>query len=256
MNIFVRSFVFLAFASSVAVASTSNCPTNTTTTISNATIQASPAGCEQVDLQFNLLSPVISTITGDTASHSSHPSDSNVTVTGTGVALGIAANAQALIFGQNGGFSASDTSTGIGQTWTYAFDFGATDLIAGHSITGTYLAFNNLVFHGATTAFSYLEFVCTGTNTFSNGCSGDFFNGTVNSSNTTFHSTLALPTNAAGVKLEIIINLPSTGSGFSFSSFQFGFDEGSSTPEPATWGLIAAGILFMRAFGRGRKKTA
>lgn len=245
MKVLGPSLFLAVIAATAALADNSSCP-STPTAISNATIQASPAGCTQVDMQFSLMAPVVSELADFTQS-SSDPSDSNVLIVGTGVAGGTGSASQGLIFSQSGGFYGDDTSasgynnTG-NETWNYEFEFSVTDTAPGEFLTGIYIAANDLTRSGTV---SDLQFVVTVINAayipaFS-------ASGSVN-------DAFANPVTSTMVYLDLYVNYTGAPSSFTLGSFELGFDEGPA-PEPSTFMLIAT-ALAMIGWARRRALTA
>jgi hypothetical protein len=235
-------FVLAAIISSgVSLANTANCPTSPTA-ISNAAIQTAPAGCTQVDLAFNLTSPVVST-GGDLTQSSSDPSDSSVTIQGTGVAGGTGATAQGLIFSQNAGFYGIDSSVsgyqGTGnETWAYIFDFAVSETAPNEELTGVFFALNNLVFTGS--KISPLVLIL--------GAGNDVHVEEISSSGT-LDFAFPAPVFSSTVHVEMYTNYTGP-SQFTLGSFEVGFDEASATPEPSSFlltSIAAAGIAAIAA---------
>jgi len=253
-----RILLVCAIAPVAAFANSSSCPTGNTTTISNATIQAAPAGCQQVDMLFNLTSTVISQF-ADLMNVSSLPSDSNVDVTGTGVAGGTGANAQGLIYSQTGGIVFKDTGSG-NETIDYTWHFGVADQAANEVISAIDLTYNNLAISGSDIVQAFL-FECPGATEFS-GCNSSpgtqlFQNNTGGSPNT-FHDVLTTPAASLGLSFQWIINFTGHDS-VTLNSIQFGFETQSTVPEPSTFVLIACALLAiylrLRALARAGAMT-
>jgi len=238
MRIFLLTFVSCLPWASLALADTSNCPTNNTTPISNATIQASPAGCLQVDLQFNLTSPVWTEF-ANTTNSTSNPMDSNVFVTGLGVADGQGANAQGIRMSQTSGFFFDDTSSG-NETATYFLKLGVADQAAFDEITSFNLTFNN--FDNTSKEIPVaITLWCSGTTSESScpGGSGVFINDT--NVATSFTNTFTSPATSFGLSIEIQTNYDGHDS-VSFSSLDIQFNTQSTVPEPGALSLSLFGL--------------
>jgi hypothetical protein len=233
---------------------TASCPTNNTTTISNATIQASPAGCTQVDLQFNLTSTVWN-IFANSMNSSSNPMDSTVHVTGTGIADGTGANSQGIIFSQSSGFFFNDTSSS-GETATFFLKFGAADLAPNDVITAVDISFTNYN-DKSVDQMALLYFACPNTTVFAS-CPGssDFFEDFPTNSLTSFHNTLSAPATSLGLNIEIQTDYAGHDS-LSFSTLTVAFETQSTVPEPTTLGLSLFGLAaIVWASSRSRAVTA
>jgi hypothetical protein len=222
-----------------AFGNTASCPTNNTTTISNATIQASPAGCTQVDLQFNLASTVWQ-IFDNSTNPTSNPMDSTVHVTGTGIADGTGANSQGIIFSQSSGFFFDDTSSS-GETATFFLVFGTADLAPNDVITAVDISFTNYD-DKSVDQMALLYFACPNTTVFAS-CPGssDFFEDFPTNSLTSFHNTLSAPATSLGLHIEIQTNYEGHDS-LSFSTLTVAFETQSTVPEPTSLGLSLFGL--------------
>lgn len=227
--------------------------------INDPTMQAgSPPGCTQVDMQFSLIEQVMN-LTIDTADASSAPADSTVAVIGAGGAFGTGASSQMLQFYQIGqNFQATD-NTGIGgQQFAFTATFGVTDINAFSSITGVYLAMNNMTLQNQATLNGITETVCTGTTTFA-GCSPV----------TTIDPTFFLNSHGGGdyandvaiagaqlaaIQFSLDVELSQNGDSFGLPGFFLGFDETLvGAPEPSTFVLLGtslAGLAYLRARGK------
>jgi hypothetical protein len=241
-----RIFLLLLFAAAANLGATNVACPSTATAINDPTLQGgSPAGCTQIDMQFNLIEPVVAQVI-DTSDASSAPGDANTYITGVGVAGGTGANSQGLEFSQLGvAFSGGDVdNVSFAEEWNYTFTIGVTD-IGGGQISGAYLQLGELNLVNDAFILNVSETICPGTPTFSGACPGS---SVINvTSGGAFNQDLALaaPTFTASAQFNVDIEFAGPASSFGLTNFEMGFDE--STPEPATWLLMATALATISA---------
>ncbi len=235
----------LPLLSCLGLASNANCPSTSSglgfSLNSGAyNFNEHPPGCTQINMQFDFGSGSVVALgsASNNADNTTFPSDSSVSAAGSGVALGTGANSQLLEFTMlPSNFSANNSPGGVAQQhWDYTITFSVTDLNSATGIIGAFFAIKNLSPYGG---FAATETFCPGVTTFSSGCANKTV---VSYTGPTSYNVGTFFGHSAAVQIEFneVLN---DGDGFSFDTFDVGFDEG--TPEPASIFLFGSGFALV-----------